>query len=233
MQTEKILYQYKLLLEKLQCDKRKYLEKDLCIFNFAKGAKYKNTLLIVGRAVNGWNKYNKHDLLDILQEIENNIETDDLQWVIDSWGINDGKYNTKKSAFWRVAKKLAIGLLGEKEDVINYVAWTNLYKVSNAEGGNPSGPLMNVQFEICKLVLMLEIELLKPKVIIFLTSLGWAQWFLDNAEIKKLPIDPDWEFVEFVGKLNNTLMIVGQHPQGKPEKPHCDEILGEIMKIKV
>jgi len=232
MPTKDIVSQYRLLLSLLQSQHDRYSEQDLAIFNFAKGAAYKNDLLVVGRAVNGWNRYNKYNLSDKLPEIKNNILTDDLEWVNERWGINDGEYNTRKSAFWRVTKKLSLELIGEQEDIFSHIAWSNLYKASKYKRGNPSSRLMNVQFEMCKIILTLEIEVLKPKIVVFLTALAWAKWFLDDLDIEILPINPTCEFVEFVGKYKSALIIVGQHPQGKAEEPHYREILAKIKKIK-
>ena len=62
---------------------------------------------------------------------------------------------------------IAHGPVGDQENVVDSIAWTNLYKVSKSEGDNPSQRLMKVQHNLCKNILMLEIEHLQPKAIVF------------------------------------------------------------------
>lgn len=114
--------------------------------------------------------------------------------------------------------------------MINKIAWTNLYKVSKDSYGNPSGSLMKVQFEICRDMLLSEIELFNPRIVVFLTGWSWGQRFLIDCE--NLMTNKDNQFVEFVGKINDSLIIVGQHPQGKPEYEHFEEIIKEIEMYK-
>ncbi len=169
-------------------------------------------------------------------EVKKRLVEDNLQWVIDRWGNNqedeDGNnYNTNKSAFWRLTKKLADELIENCDHVINEIVWSNLYKISKAEAGNPSGRLMDIQFELCRDILKYEFELFKPNYIIFLTGWNWANRFLSDV-INIYNNTNEGEYVEFVGKINASLIIVAQHPQGKPEHPHFEEIINQI-KLQV
>ncbi len=230
--TRQLLLEYNQLIEILKEKKNDFPEDKISIFNFAKGKFYNNELLIIGRAVNGWNEIDKFEIHDALDEVKFNVVNDNLQWVIDKWGKPNENYNTNRSAFWRICKSVATDLIGNKQDNINYIAWTNLYKVSKHDRGNPSSRLMNIQFEQCKRIIELEIELLDPKVILFLTSWDWAKWFFADDDLEKIEIKKSFQYVEFVGKFKNSIVIVGQHPQSKPEGPHCEEILLAIKIAK-
>jgi len=230
MKTENELFElYQKLLEKIYVDKELFGEDELTLWSSCIGKDYNNKLMVVGRAGNGGIIYldkniyqNKDEAFVLFKKHFFN----GLQWVIDQWGANDGEYNPKKSAFWRLSKRLSEELIEKNDFVINKIAYSNLYKISNYEGGNPSEKLMDVQFDICRKILLKEIELYKPEIVVFFTGLGMAQWFLQDSKNKITNIN--YTYVEFVGQLNNTIIIVAQHPQGKSELKLLEEILSAI-----
>ena len=131
-----------------------------------------------------------------------------MRWVDLGWGAKD-RYNTKKSAFWRVvrdsSKQLGI-------DDTSKICWTNLYKVSPHSSGNPSTRLAAAQFDHCLQMLRIEIEDWKPQRLLFLTGYSWAKPFLDglglNPEIKD-----SIGLVEAAGSASDgTRIIVAPHP---------------------
>jgi hypothetical protein len=223
---------YSKLVDKIYSDKDFYSEQELSTFTPGIGENYQNGLMVVGRAVNGWgNKIDKTNIQyrdTVLIGIRKCLAEDNLQWVIDQWGGNhEVEYNPNKSAFWRLIRKLSEELIEQNDEVINKIVWSNLYKISKAEQGNPSGGLMDIQFEICRDILKFEIELFKPKIIVFLTGWSWAGRFLIDIPTIQIKND-EMEYVEFVGKVNSSLIIVAQHPQGKAEYPHLEEIIQQI-----
>ena len=106
--------------------------------------------------------------------------TGQMEWVSNLEGQNGN--NTNKSAFWRTIKKISIEYFREK-DWYNYIAWSNLYKLS-PEKGNPNANLQNIQRETCLKILDEEIKVLQPNYIIFLTS-GWEDYYLQSIKVKK------------------------------------------------
>jgi len=237
MNTKQELFNlYQNLIEQVYIKKDSYVENDLTLFSSGIGKEYNDKLMFVGRAVNGWyTRFDKTNIKDkeiVLTDINKHIAEDDLQWVIDLWGNNEYNedyetdYNTKKSPFWRLIKRLSDELIEKNEFVINKIVWTNLYKISNFKGGNPSGSLRNIQFDTCREILNLEINIFKPQIIIFLTGLPWTKPFISG--LNNIMTNANNKYVEFVGKLDNSLIIVGQHPQGKPEIVHFNEIINEI-----
>ena len=194
------------------------------------GRKYNGKLLVVGRATNGWaNGFSKDNLEDCRRLSDSFIPTiasENLDWVTQHWGATD-KYNTNKSAFWRVSRMLARRVASDSEDCIDHICWSNLYKVA-PDGGNPSSRLMTVQFERCVDVLRSEIESSKAQNVIFLTSYWWARPFLDRLNVSNQLDSADYNFVEFASSTGGVNYVVGQHPQGKPELPHCDELVNAL-----
>ncbi|MGA0588600.1 hypothetical protein ACO2Q2_15950 [Dyella sp. KRB-257] len=68
----------------------------------------------------------------------------------------------------------------------------------------------------------LEVELYKPKRLLFLTGVDWARPFLSKGRhISK----PECRYVEDRGFLEDTRYVVARHPQGKPEKEWTREVI--------
>lgn len=100
-----------------------------------------------------------------------------LEWVhsfdrknkdqTDNFTKNDIKgRKTESFPFWSTTKRWAIELNTNDDSWSKKIAWTNLYKVSPANGGNPDKNLCALQLETCKNILAKEIEMLKPTHII-------------------------------------------------------------------
>lgn len=218
------------LINNLAQRRDNYLEDALTIFSASAGTAYDGKIMVVGRAVNGWNHYLDPSSAESVQKcilsVQNALETENLNWVKTHWGTGE-KYNTKKSAFWRIAKAISAAVNPDIEFQTDSIVWTNLYKAAKHKAakqgdGNPSGRLMNTEYELCKQILDAEIDFYKPAYIVFLTGLGWAKHFLTTAT--KVDSNPSWDYVEQVGIYRERKYIVGQHPQGKNETLHLGEI---------
>lgn len=211
-----------------------YPEKQICVFSMGIGKKNSRKMLVVGRAPNGWgksiNKCSLEDCQELLDSFIPTIYSTNLNWVDDCWGATKG-YNTKKSAFWRVSKMLAKNFVSDNKDCIDHICWSNLYKISPEEG-NPSNRLKKIQFDYCVEILRSEINHSGAENVIFLTGYSWASPFLKCLNIPNQIDSNPHTFIEFASSVEGVNYIVGQHPQGKPEKPHCDEILGALNNIK-
>lgn len=83
-------------------------------------------------------------------------------------------YNYKKSPFWQLCKQL-MKLYNVDEDWSDYVAWTNLFKVSPFKNGNPSNKLIKKTIDNCANILESEIRYLRPTHIIFVTGSWWYE----------------------------------------------------------
>ncbi|MDX2128702.1 MAG: hypothetical protein SFU91_06660 [Chloroherpetonaceae bacterium] len=234
---DKLTKLYSNLIKLINNRKDDFNEEFVSVFNYAKGSEYDNKefdnkFLIVGRSVNGWTNYNKNELLLKEGEIINRIGNDNLQWTINNWGINYGKtYNTKRSAFWRINRKITDLVYQVSDYNFNKLSWTNLYKISNAAGGNPSPKLQALQFDLVKQILIEEIRILEPKYIVFLTGYDWAKPFLIENDNIKIELLNQTNYVKAKGSFFNSKFAVGLHPQGKLEMKHAEEIL-EYLDLK-
>lgn len=195
-------------------------------------------MMFIGKATNGW-------LLDIpndgsIQSIvsfyrdtafnancENRIchRADEMQWVENNAGNRKG-YNTNKSQFWNVIKRTTKSL-EERQNWSSRIVWSNLYKFA-PQGGNPSGKLKENQEEYCWKILDEEIDILKPKCVIFLTS-GWEnKYLLHRYETLPQKFNTSFgrgkKYVISYFTDRNTLFVLSKHPMGKPVTAHAEKL---------
>lgn len=126
-------------------------------------------ILFVGKAVNGWITNNQNVEKLFSKENKEKIfnRKEQIEWV-DKLSGNKKGYNPRKSAFWRLIKKVSETYY-PKEWYSN-IAWTNLYKIAPWSGGNPSLKMQKQQRSYCIDILKSEIDILKPEYVIMLTS---------------------------------------------------------------
>jgi hypothetical protein len=190
-------------------------------------------ILFVGKAVNGW--VNAETDIDVLFGNSNEriiARNDQMKWVHDLEGSNED-YNTKKSAFWRVIKKISNNYFPSKW--YSHVAWSNLCKIAPFKGGNPSDRLYDEQLDSCLKILQKEIEILSPRVVVMFTS-GWEKDFLFYLNDNNKPTSEktvEWNGYETnLYKIKGFNYIASPHPQGKPEDKHVNVIIDLIESIK-
>lgn len=222
-----------------------YSETDLCHFCMEHGSKYQSGgLLVVGRATNDWiGQFSKHDsesAQSALDEISPRMGASLLQEVFAKWKTST-EYNPNRSAFWRVHRNLVCSLVHDDPDTwFEHAAYSNLCKIAPTSG-NPGDDLFFHQFELCLEILQLEILILQPKQVVFLTGYDWAGWFTarllePDTRQESLPFRPELDGCEFVQQaftLDRTHYIVSRHPQGKPEESHIEEIMRVIRSATV
>ena len=217
-------------------------------FLAAKGERYKKDLMVVGRAVNGWelegNDYPfPSQLIEVKQRecfsgrIYDSVSGKEccaMEWVTNQWQ-HEKKYNTVKSAFWRVIRQIALSLkIAEQTDRwSSYLVWSNLYKVAPIDGGNPDERLCNAQFEGCRTLLYQEIKDYRPTRLLFLTGWDWARDFLEGrGEIREV----DNEYVKASGTFGSgereqCHIVVAVHPQSKKEDRWVEEVISEYNTL--
>ncbi|HIF9359576.1 hypothetical protein HWA77_25310 [Photobacterium damselae subsp. damselae] len=230
------------ILNYLKNNSRYNQTKELCSFNAQKGNRYNHKLMIIGRAVNGWGNDFSLQTLEpskLAQQVYKKAtnKTCPLQWVIDSWGDTED-YNTAKSAFWRIAKRISkeFNLYGNDVDHwASYIVWSNLYKIAPSNGGNPSDMLCDEQFDGCNQLLQEELRYYQPQKILFLTGFNWFEGFL-TQHIKCLTKIDSESFVDAYGKLEIEGKIIdfviAKHPQGKNESIFNDSVLASFNQLE-
>ena len=211
-----------------------------------KGTLYRGELMVVGRAVNGWDtpieaaELANPDLArEYTAKVWENVSGQGgcpMKWVSEMWE-NTTDYNIRKSAFWRVIRncvsRLAIADVDEDTSWPSHLVYSNLYKVSPKKGGNPKGHLCRAQESACISLLHAEIALFKPRRLLFLTGREWVEPFLTGLT-SDLQM-PDAGKVEAAGTINHsdgtkTKFVVIPHPQGKPQTPIVDGVIAAFAE---
>ena len=204
-------------------------------------------LMVVGRATNDWRTHIHWNCLgsdksrkEYTQEVVSaNSDPEGkcpMVWVKELWGNTEcskkygTKYNTKRSAFWRVIQKVTsyIPITEDESNFSSWLVWSNLYKLSPTSG-NPGAKLRRLQLEGCKSSFKREIDVFRPGRLLLLTGLEWAGPFLEELCIDSKD-DDDLEHVELKGRLhypegNSASLVVAKHPQGKKEDIWIDQVV--------
>ena len=209
-------------------------------FMAMKGCRYADAkaLMVVGRSVNGWdvvgilpgslasNTAVEHYSQKVLASVKraNGDGKCPMRWVTDHWGTKEKKkYNTRRSAFWRVIWHV-VGQLKiadiKKDSWPSHLVWTNLYKIAPEDGGNASATLARTQRPGCIELFQRELETYKPSRLLLLTGDDWASRFLHSLNGTWQDVREP-EYVERLGTLSIApdhrpiLCVVAKHPQGK------------------
>ena len=223
---------------------------ELTGFFAMKGERYRPSgLMVIGRAVNGWvDGICAAKLTDSAVRNEFALKVQErsatppdgcscpMSWVTTQWGATDC-YNTKRSAFWRVIRRVVDGLgiaKANDRDWSSHLVWSNLYKLSPEAGGNPSSGIMGAQLEGCKKLNALELKTYRPSRLLMLTGEDWAEPFLDALRSEGRTRG---QHVQRTGRWNllsegETHVVVAVHPQCKNERDWGDEVLKGFRELK-
>lgn len=215
------------------------------------GHLYRHELMVIGRAVNGWvegihprnlcNPFSSsaqyaEKIFDSAIGDQNRCP---MLWVTDLWGADRAgkKYNTAKSAFWRVIREVVSQLNIaniNNDNWPSHLVWSNLYKIAPAKGGNPGDKLCDLQLDDCVELLRMEITNYQPKRILFL--IGIDQWAPALNFITKLhgtigARNPAFTEVQAYGNATNKTcahqyrFVMARHPMTRPEVTWVNEVL--------
>ena len=216
-----------------------------------KGKKYDNQsvrLLFVGRAVNGWGKLNTSSADDFAAEAAEQIQGSNFGWIICDHGAlrndyldNGDYYWLSNSPFWRTNKRIWMNLTDnhdfkdcEHDRWVDYIAWTNLFKIAPPITGNPTSAMVKHQLTACKKILRAEIESFKPTHILFVTGYEW--WFesfkdifdIEFSNIKKNVYrgpDKNSFFAEATGTTPEGIrIVVSCRPEFRDESLYVEDV---------
>lgn len=205
------------------------------------GAKYDQQLMIIGRAVNGWTEWQAAELRDqgairhFIRQLRHQSGPCPLSWVTSPPKLC--KYNARRSAFWRTTRKVYEALTRKvlnDEDWASHLAWSNLYKISNAQG-NPPDWMCAAQDQQCVEILNEELNQFEPKHILFSTGLDWVEPF-----IKQLANNYQHSigrFAEAYGRIpignQKASFVVASHPMTKPEAEWVSDVTAGFVAAEM
>ena len=192
---KEIIANYVTIFEKIEKENlrvRNEENKKLACYFFNKGELYDGKLMVIGRAGNGceeescW-KQGDSKARSIEQFVENTYSHQmqwSLRWVTEWWGRNevndkDEKLYNSATPFWKLIKAVLKGIDKSQWDEENWplkIVWSNIFKVSPMNGGNPNYTLQKLQLDFCKEILKIEIESCKPRNILFVTGDDWFKY---------------------------------------------------------
>ena len=194
-------------------------------------------LLVFGRATNGWEtKFCISNKIDLDGLIKNSIDSSTevgnkcpLEWLWNGYNGYKGttgkkeEYNFRKSSFWRVINKIVIEKFNRTDkNWTHQIAWSNLYKIAPAEGGNPSNIECNCQFDNSEILFWKEIDLLSPKYILLITDKSWVEdEFIKAKSLKKISND----YVQAILNYKTSKIIVTCRPERKNEAEFVKNVL--------
>ncbi|MBL4844226.1 MAG: hypothetical protein JKY65_01760 [Planctomycetes bacterium] len=202
-----------------------------------KGHRYQGELLVLGRAVNGWDTtFCQADLARLSSRERivrrardaseaNRADACPMLWVTSLRGQR-GRYNTNTSAFWRVIRRVQAGL-GVDPDCTDHwpshMAWSNLYKLSRGGSGNPGAILCRAQMNNgLPGVIRRELDELSPKRVLVLSGRDWFEPFASALNLKVR-----WRGGYVVGAASEPgrRWVIAEHPQTRPEDPFVQQVL--------
>ena len=179
------------------------------------GSKYKESalrLMVVGRAVNGWEVNSdsctsiEGTLNVILQQkdrFEDVVKEEGIPYI-DPQTKENKVYFYKNSRFWRLIQNV-LAEAGEGEDFHQRIVWSNLYKVAPYVTGNPAWRLVKPNMQTYIDCLIEEIRTYKPTHILFITGMDYL-----NPWTK----EPQFGAQLGVGKINQTHFAGSQYESG-------------------
>ena len=195
--------------------------------------KQKIKLLFVGKATDGWVlPADEYDESKFFHDQDNGLANikDQMVWVEEA-SKNRGHeaHSHAKSHFWRFIKSITQEAHNVIDGYSNYIAWTNLYKLS-LERGNPPQALKTAQFDACVRILREEIKLFEPTHIVFLTT-RWEHPFLVKLGLNEYGDEICSELPLWIQKdAQGRYYIQTVHPERKP-KDIISRLKSEIIKL--
>ena len=227
------------LLQVVASVKDRLAGRKLTTFLPMRGLTSTSELMVVGRAVNGWSEldWTAHEAGDPIRRTEIIREVFEasvpskgcpMEWVNRAWGNTPKRvWNAKRSPFWRLIHSVSQSMFGISEQWPSRLIWSNLYEVAPKKGGNPGSTLSAVQQQACEIHLAKEVDIWKPKRILFITGWNWAKPFIERLGVAVG--NESAEPIEWSGTVetpsDKVRVVVSVRPEGRQETPLTEAIL--------
>lgn len=213
-----------------------------------KGSEYNNSyskLMVVGRAMNGWEKdFSESSLDEVISTLfEEKFDFDDVINPNLQEKYTDCTYNYIRSKFWKLIKFL----LEEYNDAnsnwydktVNKnwnekIVWSNLYKVSPWKSGNPPWKIMIQNIDEYINILKKEIAMFNPERILFITDINYLEpdvkksTFIETFNIKKCENGD----IVGIGEYDNKKIVVCKRPDRWGMSDEKIRIMAKEIKAK-
>lgn len=221
-----------------------------------KGRRYEKSdvrLMIIGRAPNGWSQFPDYSDKNRFGEIaekqflatdrmthSNGDLSQDNGWLDNRNGklysSHCPTYCVSNKAFWSYSKMIFESLTGtqDKSEIwTEHIAWSNLYKLSPVNGGNPSKGTKQRQMDICIEILKKELDTLKPTHILFITGYEWftpfEKIFVKVTECKDKKINRgnniNSVFVEGTASYGSAKVVIACRPEYRKKNDYVQEVI--------
>ncbi len=200
-----------------------------CAFVGKKFSESPASLMVVGRAMNGWetNFSTCSSLEDVCEQVvEQKYDFDD---VINRCGFESAgrkrKYYYSTSKFWKLIK-FVLEQYGES-DIGNWyddskgwnqrIFWSNLYKVAPRSTGNPDWQLIKKIMAPSIEIFLEEIHKYSPKRILLVTDMNYLEpWKREPSFAKVLGLSKEnaenYKYVVACGKYGESKIVVCKRP---------------------
>jgi hypothetical protein len=212
-----------------------------------RGKNYAGDLLLVGRAVNGWDsgwprteaaerEWCVAQARTLLKNGWSENGKCSLGWVVEDRGHDrspEGSptYNTNRSPFWQLARRTLESLRVVAPDEPSWssaLAWTNLYPVAPSDGGNPSESLCKGQFKTAAEFLKAQFRVLMPARSLWVTDVEWARPFLTAMGTTAGYENPSDPYVQWIGTVpagdRQCRLVVCKRPEAVAREPMVEAV---------
>lgn len=140
----------------------------------------------------------------------------------------DNDYNTFRSFFWNVTHKLICRYYefdeNESWEWTKKMVWSNLYKISPADKGNPNDKECEWQVTLSAELVKQEIDKLKPAHCIVMTNDEWWMPFREKLNTKPMKKSINKKYIEAVEQYNDSTIIITKRPYVGNSKNMTDEL---------
>lgn len=199
------------------------------------GPDYDGELCLIGRAPNGQHKDTHFDVREattesgrreILTRARNYGETrPGIGFPVrNSPDANDYEWDYKH------VKRVRLFTVPDELVGLSRLCWSNLYKISPAETGNPSTLLRRVQRLHCIELLKFEMQQFQPRRVLIMS--GFSAWF-EEFEARlglALSITPG-TYLERTGVKDGVAWVVARHPMRASPAVYCTEVRAAFASL--
>lgn len=129
--------------------------------------------------------------------------------------------------FWGCIKDIVmkLGICKNESNWSSYIALTYLYKIAFSNKTYLLEKPRLIQYELCKEMFQLEMSILRPKRVLFLTGMKYAQDFLDLSDCSGLE-DCVCNLGEFDYGFHKAQTVVSVNPK----KYHREDLVNLILE---